>query len=138
MEVMHFSGGWKSCLSLLAISKTDFNVYWRPTEINWKTLISFGSDAAYERERYMKAPTSLNIRKTENSRWHENLISLWSQSDSSTLVGRKSYKILIFYAFKLIPLLYAKVHLPYTKQKVMKPRCHLSKSWSVQLIMHVY
>lgn len=38
-----------------------------------------------------------------------------------------THKILISYAFKLIPLFYANVHLTYTKQKVMKSRFHLSK-----------
>lgn len=38
-----------------------------------------------------------------------------------------THKILISYAFKLSPLFYAKVHLTYTKQKVMKLRSHISK-----------
>lgn len=38
-----------------------------------------------------------------------------------------THKNLISYAFKLIPLFYAKVHLTCTKQKVKKSRFHISK-----------
>lgn len=40
----------------------------------------------------------------------------------------ETYKTFISYAFKIISLLYAKVHLPYTKLKAMKQRFQTTKS----------